>query len=265
MNVGDLSSTAKGSGARFNAGKPPVDLIPLILIAEGYGYVRGMGTAAHIANSGAVTALGELGMFQCGAGIASLHNAFAALGMPWMECASVFDFGRKKYAAWNWSKGMQWSVPLACAGRHLIEMIEGGTEDRDSHLPVVGHVACNLVMLMTFITTYPEGDDRPVATLSALAAPQTPAVVKPEPAPFKIDGLGDYVMRNGVLANLDFDAANAFGGSHPRTGQFGRYRGSWHTSGAYLDDGTKPLVASEYDIVRKYADSSVYGPLNRTA
>ncbi len=34
MTIGDINSQARGTGARYNAGKPPLHLIPLWIIAE---------------------------------------------------------------------------------------------------------------------------------------------------------------------------------------------------------------------------------------
>jgi hypothetical protein len=76
-------------------------------------------------------------------------------------CADVFEYGASKYAAWNWSKGMAWSVPYACAMRHLQAWFEGEDIDPESGLPHLGHVMCNLVMLSHFAEHYPELDDRP--------------------------------------------------------------------------------------------------------
>ena len=59
MPVGDVDSDAKGSGARFNDGKPAFDLVPLVALED---------------------------------------------------CAKVFEYGRRKYASWNWAKGFSvWS------------------------------------------------------------------------------------------------------------------------------------------------------------
>jgi hypothetical protein len=57
---------------------------------------------------------------------------------------------------------MAWSIPLACAARHLVFGMMAGEEfDLESKLTHRGHFLCNIVMLLTFIRTYPEGDDRP--------------------------------------------------------------------------------------------------------
>lgn len=152
-SIGDINSTAKGSGARFNAGKAPLDLIPLRIIADTYGYAG---------SSGPAYALRDLGLWQETGDHAYLELALEALGLDgWMECAQVFDYGKRKYAEWNWAKGMDWTIPMACAARHLMRMLDGEDNDVESGLPHRGHVFCNIVMLLTFIRTYPEGDNRP--------------------------------------------------------------------------------------------------------
>ena len=118
MTIGDVTSRARGSGARFNGGKTRYDLIPLSTLKP---------------------------------------------------CADVFEYGAAKYAAWNWSKGMAWSVPYACALRHLQAWFEGEDIDSESGQPHLGHVMCNLVMLTHFAAHYPEMDDRP--QLVALPTP----------------------------------------------------------------------------------------------
>ena len=68
MTVGDINSDKKGTGARFNDGKPDLSLIPLETLADE---------------------------------------------------ARVWMYGERKYKRHNWMKGMNWSIPLACALRHL--------------------------------------------------------------------------------------------------------------------------------------------------
>lgn len=75
--------------------------------------------------------------------------------------ADVFGYGAKKYAAWNWAKGMAWSVPYECALRHLEAWYRGEELDPESGLPHLGHVMCNLIMLTHYADHYKEGDDRP--------------------------------------------------------------------------------------------------------
>ncbi len=108
--IGDVTSNAKGSGARYHDGKPDWSLLPLSVM-DG--------------------------------------------------CLRVFMYGAKKYAAWNWAKGMAWSVPFACMLRHLSAWQRGEELDPESGESHLDHAMCNLVMLIQYAKTYREGDDRP--------------------------------------------------------------------------------------------------------
>lgn len=114
MAIGDVTSDEKGSGARFNDGKPDFSLLPLCTLED---EVR------------------------------------------------VWMYGKNKYSAWNWAKGMPWSVPLACALRHLAAWQRGEENDQESGLPHLAHAMCNLRMLTLYAKNYKEGDDRPIGVL----------------------------------------------------------------------------------------------------
>ncbi len=75
--------------------------------------------------------------------------------------ARVWAYGKKKYAAWNWAKGMDWSIPYACAMRHLAAWQKGEDIDSESGQSHLAHAMCNLRMLTLYSKTYTEGDDRP--------------------------------------------------------------------------------------------------------
>lgn len=174
MAVGDVNSTERGSGARYNDGKPALDLLPLSHLARYYYSVQPAGTEYGVIK--AIDALLMLGVWQETGQPDALRKALSRMDFALTpdsprvieEAARVFDYGRAKYAAWNWSKGMKWSVPLACAARHLRKIIEEGEWlDAESGLPHRGHFACNVFMLLTFMRTYPEGDDRPRDLLPA--------------------------------------------------------------------------------------------------
>jgi hypothetical protein len=162
MSVGDIASDAKGTGARFNDGKPDFSLIPLHVIAE----------AAEDANLSTDQelirrSLANLGMFQITCDREHLRDALSNASDSWRDCARVFEYGKKKYAEWNWAKGMAWSVPIACAGRHALAYLEGEALDQESGLDHRGHFLCNLVMLYTFIDAFPQGNDLPDPKLFA--------------------------------------------------------------------------------------------------
>lgn len=107
--IGDVNSTERGSGARYNSGKPDLSLTPLETL---------------------------------------------------FDEARVWMYGEKKYARFNWQKGMKWSVPLACALRHLAAWQRGEDLDPESGQPHLAHVMCNVRMLTYYAEHYPEGDDR---------------------------------------------------------------------------------------------------------
>lgn len=159
QGIGDINSTEMGSGARFNTGKPAMELLPLRQVAQ-------LMAVQHKGRP-EVDVLAALAAFQEGEDIAIL-KAMWLMGNPQetlVECAQVFDYGKRKYAEWNWAKGMKWSIALACAVRHLLAMLNGEeldpVEQKGSGLPHRGHVMCNLMMLATYQYNFREGDDRP--------------------------------------------------------------------------------------------------------
>jgi len=111
--VGDLSSEARGSGARKNGGKVSLTQVPMHLL-DGV--------------------------------------------------ARVLMGGALKYAAFNWSKGMAWSVCMDCTFRHLFKfwyMREEIDEEMGEHH--IDLAICNLLFLKHYLKTYKAGDDRPPA------------------------------------------------------------------------------------------------------
>ena len=159
--VGDLASDVKGTGARFNAGKDAVELIPVWVIYE--AALQRPEYLDTYEQREAMYLLERLSKWQMGA--ISAIEMFRAFDGEWTtDCAAVFDYGRKKYAEWNWAKGMKWSVPTGCAVRHLLAILRGEANDvgeKEAVSPHRGHVSCNLVMLAQYEKNFTEGDDRP--------------------------------------------------------------------------------------------------------
>jgi hypothetical protein len=156
--VGDLNSDAKGTGARFNAGKDRLDLIPLDI--QGKVYQAAKSLPVVDTNAGIMATIDLTHQFLRHKDRSFLLQAIAVLDPTLELAAAVFDYGAKKYAAWNWLKGMPWSVPYGCIGRHARAIILAGQpNDPESGLPHAGHVSCNLIMLYQFAETYAEGDD----------------------------------------------------------------------------------------------------------
>lgn len=159
--IGDITSTERGSGARFNAGKAPIDLIPLRLIADSYVEPQPRRSPGERLPD-VIAVLYAVGEFQETGDRRVLREALRIVAPYWNDCAKVFDYGRRKYAAWNWAKGMPWSVPIGCIGRHALAILaERQERDPESGELHIGHIACNVVMLATYVDSFEEGNDLP--------------------------------------------------------------------------------------------------------
>jgi hypothetical protein len=77
--------------------------------------------------------------------------------------AAVLQYGKRKYAANNWRKGMAWSEVYSALLRHLTAWQEGEENDVESGLSHLWHAACCLAFLIeyaTFRKLYGRFDDR---------------------------------------------------------------------------------------------------------
>lgn len=154
-----------GTGRRDNSDKPSFELVPLTLVADSFLY-------AELSASGklAQEMLHSLGQFQASGETWHLDTALHIGNHYWNECAQGFAFGKIKYDEWNWAGGMKWSVPLACAARHALAVLKGEDMDVDSKVHHIGLIMCNVVMLKTFTSTYPAGNDLPKTGLLPILA-----------------------------------------------------------------------------------------------
>lgn len=164
--VGDINSDARGSGARFNAGKTKLEYVPMRVLLDVY---KGCVTEQLFCVATSVADFEE-GDDLCAKEALSrlLQDGFLA-----DTCAQFHLGATLKYKAWNWAKGMSWSVPLACTKRHWLALARGEKVDiwydeagkeiaRGTHWGAIG---CNLVMLVHYVRYYREGDDRPPAAI----------------------------------------------------------------------------------------------------
>jgi hypothetical protein len=67
-----------------------------------------------------------------------------------LEIAKVLEFGSKKYAKWNWAKGINYTRLLAAAMRHILAYKEGEDKDAESNLSHIAHACCCLSFLLSF-------------------------------------------------------------------------------------------------------------------
>lgn len=154
--VGNIDSNEKGSGARYNSGKPDYSML---LLSDFADYLHLVTTADMQKYTYIISTLGE---FQKTHSPAYLFNILESLRLEDIEEAThVFTYGAKKYKAWNWAKGFNWSIPLACAVRHTMAIINGEEVDAESGRKHIAHVVCNLFMLIHCIEYYKEGNDLP--------------------------------------------------------------------------------------------------------
>lgn len=90
--------------------------------------------------------------------------------VPWdsvEEIVKVLEFGKVKYAAWNWSHngGFKYMRVFNSTMRHLLAWARGEDKDPESGLSHISHAACNLLFILYFIKhkdKYKDNDDRNV-------------------------------------------------------------------------------------------------------
>lgn len=74
-----------------------------------------------------------------------LISTYAARGL-----AKVLTYGVKKYAEWNWSKGLDIAECMDSMERHIMAIKEGDFYDEESGLPHVDHLLTNAMFLSHF-------------------------------------------------------------------------------------------------------------------
>jgi len=75
----------------------------------------------------------------------------------------VLTFGAKKYAPYNWAKGINYSRIIGAIKRHLLAIERKEDIDPESGLLHADHIACNVAFLQTYMRhsyQYAEFDDR---------------------------------------------------------------------------------------------------------
>lgn len=88
---------------------------------------------------------------------------FGLLSIPALwEIVKVLEFGAKKYAAWNWTKGLSWADCYNSFQRHANAWYMGEDNDPETGLSHMAHILCNAMFLMHFILFKTGRDDRPV-------------------------------------------------------------------------------------------------------
>lgn len=83
--------------------------------------------------------------------------------IPLAVVAQVFTAGVEsgKYEDRNWEKGTRWGKQYAAAQRHMWAFWAGSDVDSESNLLQLAHAVARCLMLMEYMRTFREGDDRP--------------------------------------------------------------------------------------------------------
>jgi hypothetical protein len=83
----------------------------------------------------------------------------------------VLEFGARKYAPFNWEKGLSWSETADSMINHTRKWLRREETDEESGLSHVGHILCNALFLAAFVARGSGTDDRPPAVGKAPEAP----------------------------------------------------------------------------------------------
>ena len=71
----------------------------------------------------------------------------------------VLEFGAEKYGEFNWQKGLDKKEILESMMRHLVALMDGEQNDKESGLHHIGHIMCNAMFYEYFNSkAYPDGD-----------------------------------------------------------------------------------------------------------
>lgn len=71
----------------------------------------------------------------------------------------VMTFGKKKYTADNWRRGIVFSRLIAAALRHIFLFLSGQRLDPETGESHLAHAICCLMMILEFEETQPELND----------------------------------------------------------------------------------------------------------
>lgn len=80
---------------------------------------------------------------------------------PLIQIARVLDFGAKKYAPYNWTKGIKYSRVYGALMRHMWAWWKGQDTDSETSISHLAHAGCCLLFLLQYEITRREYDDRP--------------------------------------------------------------------------------------------------------
>lgn len=80
--------------------------------------------------------------------------------------AQLYGKGAEKYSEHNWRRGYEWSKSYAALQRHANEFWKGVDLDPETGLPHLAAVVFHSLTLITFMSEFPQFDDRFVGPLN---------------------------------------------------------------------------------------------------
>ena len=95
---------------------------------------------------------------------------------PLIEIAEVFDYGQRKYAAWDWAGGMKASRLFSALLRHAWAWWSGQDNDPETGKSHLAHLGCCLLMLMDLSRSRRGAwdDDRPAGLCAPVSEDPQP-------------------------------------------------------------------------------------------
>ncbi len=86
---------------------------------------------------------------------------FSLIDAEWLEeVAKVMSFGKRKYDAHNWRKGLAVSRLLSAALRHLWAVVRSEDNDPETGLSHMAHLSCCAMFAYWTLKYRPDLDDR---------------------------------------------------------------------------------------------------------
>jgi hypothetical protein len=173
MARGDLESQELGSGARADSGKPQWGLMPLrqvCFLMNRDTVMRDYGDEnSKVSLEALVSYLSdfqEMGDHRDALELlkwtmAYLVQEFNDPRLAFEEVIGVWEYGHRKYAAFNWMKGISWNATIGCYMRHIWDLYDGEVTDQESGQHHGAHLVCNAMMLAHYVDHFKQGNDLP--------------------------------------------------------------------------------------------------------
>jgi len=139
--------------------------------------------------------------------------------------AAVLTFGAKKYAPYNWAKGIVYSRCFSAMMRHMWAWWKGETLDPETGITHLGHAACCLMFLIAYEERgMTEFDDRFKRTIPMTSSHFIPAIKATRPTTEPVAEA--YLINQAEMAeDMKREADNEFVPVDPRVDNIDPFQG----------------------------------------